>query len=47
VAFEGGPFEKGFREIDKRYTEVIIIEGVWEKIREGEWKRLNHTVDNF
>jgi hypothetical protein len=41
-----GPFEKGFREIDKRYTEAIIIEGVWEKIREGEWKRLNHTVDS-
>ena len=46
VAFEGGPFEKGFREIDKRYTEAIIIEGTWEKIREGGWKRLNHTVDN-
>jgi hypothetical protein len=46
VAFEGGPFEKGFREIDKRYTEAIIVEGVWEKRREGEWKLLNHTVDN-
>jgi hypothetical protein len=46
VEYKGGPFQKGFREIDKRYTEAIIIEGVWEKIREGEWKRLNHTVDS-
>jgi hypothetical protein len=46
VEYKGGPFKKGFREIDKRYTEAIIIEGVWEKIREEDWKLLNHTVDN-
>ncbi len=46
VEYKGGPFQKGFREIDKRYTEVIIIEGVWEKIQEEEWKLLPHIVDN-